>query len=554
MPQPKTAVIYCRVSTSRQADDELPIVSQRERCKEKAEALGAVVVREFEDAGISGRDADGRPAFMAAISFCEENPPTFFITWSTSRFARNRIDAAAYKLRLARKGVDLVFASLDLDRDTDAGWLTEGMMEIFDELYSRQISADTRRSMLKNAQSGYFGGGRAPYGYRAVAATEDPRRRRLAPDAAEAPLVKEIFDLRMQGMGAATIAAHLRARGLRYRGADAWTKDLVLRILHSEAVVGRIVFGRRTRCGDGLQRQTDRDQQTVVQAHPAIIDGETWDRVQRLLAADAPASSGSPHSTHLFTGLMRCGKCGSSLQIETAKGRSRRYSYYRCRSAQKTGGCTAARLPAEDLDEWLADVLCDRIFNPQTMQKLLHELQEQSRQWADSSRASREVVAAQLADVRRRQANLFDVLEECGRDAPNLADMTERLRANKQRIIALEQELDRLGSEAPAAPTLTDDAIAMLADSLIAAARKREDPKRLRAFFGSFVSGIEVFEDQIRVLFDPNRLIPATITAVPSKDGWLPETDTQGTTPAGTHGVAAQLPDRIAFSGRRRKK
>ena len=37
----KTAVVYCRVSTARQADEELPIASQRQRCEERAEKLGA---------------------------------------------------------------------------------------------------------------------------------------------------------------------------------------------------------------------------------------------------------------------------------------------------------------------------------------------------------------------------------------------------------------------------------------------------------------------------------------------------------------------------------
>lgn len=32
----KTAVIYCRVSTARQADEELPIQSQQQRCEDKA--------------------------------------------------------------------------------------------------------------------------------------------------------------------------------------------------------------------------------------------------------------------------------------------------------------------------------------------------------------------------------------------------------------------------------------------------------------------------------------------------------------------------------------
>lgn len=51
---------------------------------------------------------------------------------------------------------------------TDSGWMMESMLEIFDEHYSRQISADTLRSMSKIERGGYFNGGRVPYGYTAV--------------------------------------------------------------------------------------------------------------------------------------------------------------------------------------------------------------------------------------------------------------------------------------------------------------------------------------------------------------------------------------------------
>jgi Resolvase, N terminal domain len=42
----KRAIIYARVSSKRQADDGLPIESQLDRCRAKAMALGAEVVRD----------------------------------------------------------------------------------------------------------------------------------------------------------------------------------------------------------------------------------------------------------------------------------------------------------------------------------------------------------------------------------------------------------------------------------------------------------------------------------------------------------------------------
>lgn len=64
----KTAVIYARVSTARQADDGLPVESQIDQCRAKAAALSAAVLEVFRDDGISGRTSK-RPAFQAALDF-----------------------------------------------------------------------------------------------------------------------------------------------------------------------------------------------------------------------------------------------------------------------------------------------------------------------------------------------------------------------------------------------------------------------------------------------------------------------------------------------------
>jgi len=156
----KTAIVYARVSTSRQADDGLPVASQVEQCRSRAEALGSVVVHEFLDEGISGRTSR-RPGFISALDYCSDHRVDFFICWSSSRFARNHIDAAINKRLLDKMGTKLVFVSQDFG-ETDESWLVESIVAIMDEQYSRSIAKDTRRSMIKNAADGFWNGGHVP--------------------------------------------------------------------------------------------------------------------------------------------------------------------------------------------------------------------------------------------------------------------------------------------------------------------------------------------------------------------------------------------------------
>lgn len=214
MTERKTAIIYARVSIIRQAEEELPIEGQVDQCRVKAEALGADVVKVFRDDGKSGR-SDVRPAFQDAINYCDIFSPTYLITWSSSRFARNRVDASYYKeRRLKQAGVELVYVSMDVDTSTTGGWLLDGVMELFDELYSRQVSADTLRSMVKNAKAGYWNGGTPVLGYESAPAEDNPKRKRLRIVSHEAETVRRIFSMRLDGHGAKTIAIKMNEKGL----------------------------------------------------------------------------------------------------------------------------------------------------------------------------------------------------------------------------------------------------------------------------------------------------------------------------------------------------
>jgi len=99
-----TAVTYLRVSTAEQAqkggeNEGYSIPAQREANLRKAEALDAVVVAEFVDAGESARKAD-RPALQQMLRHVRQHPVTYCIVHKVDRLARNRADDVAIQLAL----------------------------------------------------------------------------------------------------------------------------------------------------------------------------------------------------------------------------------------------------------------------------------------------------------------------------------------------------------------------------------------------------------------------------------------------------------------------
>lgn len=518
----KTAIIYARVSTARQAQKELPLESQIEQCRKKAESLGASVLREFIDEGRSGR-SDERPAFRAAIDYAERAGVDYLITWSTSRFARNRLDAGLYKAALARQGVSVVYASVDIDRETDGGWITEGLMELMDEYASRQNAADTLRSLIRNAEQGYYNGGQVPYGYKAVPDAEKPRKKRLVIDDHEAAHIREIFHLKIEhGLGAKNIARELNERGWLRRG-KRWNTSTVLSALRSETVLGVFVFNRRHRTGE----HKPPEDWIRVKSHQAIIEQAAFDTVQRMLneAAD-PAANGSPLSTRYFTGILRCGRCDGSMQVESAKGRSRRYYYYNCRQAMRGDVCGFGRIRADTLDDYLLGQITDQIINPGAISDLIDDLAQEHEKLSSGTGRHQAALTKQMNTLEQANERLYSLLERGGADMDGAPEILRRIRQNQLKIDKLHNDLDDLRAKAPA-PFDTDqfsadDVAAALHDVIM-----QGSPKKVRAFFGTFIEQITVYEASMEIKYRPSAVFGSQQT--PKKKGWWAVPDLLGT-------------------------
>jgi DNA invertase Pin-like site-specific DNA recombinase len=519
------AVIYVRVSDAKQAEAEVSIPAQIDACQKKAVELGATVLKVYRDEGRSAFTGT-RPEFNAAVDDACRLGVRYFICWSSSRFARNRIDAAMAKHLLDSARVQIVYVSTPIDRETESGWAFDGFMEIVDELYSRRNSADTTRSMLELARAGFFCGGTPPLGYQAAPAADNPKRKRLRINESEAATVREIFALRAKGSGSVAIAEMCNARGMRNRGRK-WSRSTVLALLRNECVIGNTVFGRRPKGSNTLR---PRDEWIIVRSHDPIIDEATWDLVQSLMddAKDA-CKSGSPHSTHPFTGILVCGHCGASLQTTTGKGRTKRYSYYQCRRAMLKEGCTAGRLRADVIDEQLTDAIFDRLFSPKHLREIAEALRERQGAWTRDQAQRRRDLVSRIRDLEQRQSRLFDLLELHGRDAPDLSDMTERLRMNKTAITSLKQEIAAIDATPPPYVGAIDEWAKEIGAGMREVFTTPEAARKARAFYRTFITRIEAKGEDLQIHYEPARLLTQN-GPVPSTVIWLPEHGVLGTT------------------------
>lgn len=514
----KKAVIYARVSTQRQADDGVSMESQIEQCRVKAKALDAEVVQVFRDDGVSGR-TDNRPGFQAALAYCAAHRVNHFVCWSTSRFGRNLEDALKNANLLREWGTKPAYVHQDIDLETDAGWMLGVMTGMMDEIYSRNVARDTLRSMITASRDGFFVGGRAPFGYRIERVG---KRSRLEVDEDQAEVVRKMFSLALkEGLGAQAVALRLNASG-QTRDGKAWGKNSVALILKNPSYCGQRLFNQVKH----KTREAKPDDEVVrVDSHPAIVSKDDFEKVQAMMKDRVPHDvGGTPKSTFAFSGLLRCGICGNALQIRNGTGRSGElYSYYAC-LAHKKGAprCCLKAVRAEAFDTWMLGEILDKVLTVGVVEKVVADIRSNSGQWLQEREARRRALVKEMRETEGRRNNLYDILETQGKDAPNLGDLTARLRTLNESIRGVERALQELEDSTAPDYDLVDVDPAMAVATIREIVRGCAETKKLRALLGTFVQNIAVSNSSVIVEYREDALLRCPTPTVHSGVSWLP--------------------------------
>jgi DNA invertase Pin-like site-specific DNA recombinase len=408
---------YLRVSTTRQAEQDLSIPDQQLQIDTYCRHMGWTLVRVFTEPGASATD-DRRPEFQRMIdaATAADRPFDAIVVHSYSRFFRDSFQLEFYRQKLDKAGVE--FHSITQPAGSDPqGHLIRQVVTAFDEYSSRENAKHTLRAMKENARQGFWNGSQPPYGYRVVEAERRGHKfkKRLELDPAEAEVVREIFRLYRHGcdrrgpLGVKSIAVHLNARGTRNRRGGRFSHKFVHQILTRETYTGCHCFNQV----DSRSRKVkDRTEWIPIQV-PAIIDQVTHAQVRAALAKRNPRKT-PPRIVSgptLLTGLARCASCGGGMTLRT--GKSGRYRYYVCASRAHQGptACRGRSIPMDRLDGLVVDHFCGRVLEPSRLKTLLAELRNQVAGRDDTSHRRLSDLRRELRSLEAARGKLLDAVE-----------------------------------------------------------------------------------------------------------------------------------------------
>jgi site-specific DNA recombinase len=341
--------IYARVSSARQAKDQT-IGSQLAALREHAATSRLDVPEDwvFADEGHSGATL-ARPGLEALRDLAAQGCLDAVLVYSPDRLARKFAYQALLIEELARCGTRVEFVKGPRG-DSPEDQLLVQFQGMFAEYEKAQLMERYRRGKAWRAKSGsvnVLSG--APFGYRYVRKTpETGARYEVVPH--EAALVAEMFRRYADdGAAIAGLRRWLTAEGVRTRtGKERWDRSVIWGMLRNPAYAGTAVFGKTQAVHEpaGLNRTARLAGRTVprqvrVQDRPeaewthipvpALVDEETFDRVQQRLEDNKRFASRNTKVPSLLQGLAACASCGYGYyRTSTTTTARKKIYYYRC--------------------------------------------------------------------------------------------------------------------------------------------------------------------------------------------------------------------------------
>lgn len=340
----KKASLYVRVSTNMQIDkDSLPL-QKSDLANYAKYALDIPEYEIFEDAGYSAKNTD-RPRYQQMMARLRTGEFSHLIVWKIDRISRNLLDFAAMYEELKRLGVVFVSKNEQFDTSTAIGEAMLKIILIFAELERKMTSERVTAVMVSRANNGQWNGGRIPFGY-----AYDKVTKIFSINEKEAATVRAIYDKYEETHSLLQTCKFLNENGLSTRSGIAWNPTTARTMLSNPFYIGNYLYNKHDLSKTNYRLKTNRRPESewilVEDHHVPIVDRERWESVNNQLKANRRSNKDGPRTytrvnTHIFAGILICGKCGSQMcaTIDRERDNGYRPSIYLCSRHRRFNDC-----------------------------------------------------------------------------------------------------------------------------------------------------------------------------------------------------------------------
>lgn len=364
----------------------------------------------FCDNGKTGTDFE-RSGFERMMEEIRQRNVDCIVVKDLSRFGRNYVEVGYY-LEKIFPYLGVRFVAVNDQYDTldkkNGNELVFSLKNLVNDLYAKDISKKISSAIAVKQKNGEFIGALPPYGY--LKSSEDKHKLVIDPQAA--PVVRDIFQWRLEGLGLMQIARLLNQKevpspamyhyqkGHRKKKpseiGSIWNAYGIQRLIQNPVYAGHMAQRKyKKSLSDGLPNtRIKREEWVVVEhTHKAIIDPKTFEKVQKISEQRYKESCAKRRKSHensvkygrfhatenVLKGVLICADCGTKMIRHGRENSSGEADYtFLCRIYRENldkQGCIRKSVREAELKECMVRTLCMITEVTGTFERVCQQLQ-----------------------------------------------------------------------------------------------------------------------------------------------------------------------------------
>ncbi len=412
----RNCVIYTRVSTKEQADNNMSLETQRKACEQYAAKQGYRIMGCFGGTYESAK-TDERKQFNAMLSFVRKSKEevSAIIVYSVDRFSRSGANAIYITEQLKKQGVVVCAVTQPTDATTASGSLQQNIQFIFSE-YDNQLRREKCMAGMKEKLLSGDWMNLPPVGYDMV--RRDGKKEIVLN--AKGKLIRKAFNWRAQGMSNEDVRLKLAAVGWKLssqRISDMLRNPFYCGLIVHNALEGKVIAGKQEKA----------------------VSKELFLLVNGLLAKNSYGYSHKPENEEVpLKKFVLCAGCNKPLTGYKAK--KNQQFYYKC----STVGCNCNRRASEMHKEFKKLIGPYCIKTDDIMQQVIERQMIETYHKLNIDKATaKEEIGRSLAELKKKIERLEEryILEEIDREM--FAKFNEKFLSEKKE---LELEMAKTGN------------------------------------------------------------------------------------------------------------
>ena len=304
----KKCGLYMRVSTEDQAREGFSLPEQRERLETFCKFKGYEIVDYYEDAGISAKTGNHRPAFEELLEDIKNKKCNTIVALKLDRLTRSVYDMEHIMKFLDENNAYLDCANDDINTTNANGRMVARLLTTVSQNEIERTSERTKIGLAGAIKVGHIPH-KSPFGYKREGKI-------LVPDLATKDIIVRVFNLYYEGNSYQTIANLFNKE--KVLGKTNWYDSTIMRILENEIYKGDFVHGKRTK-----------EPVYYSDVVEPIVSKELWESCQ--VQQKKNSRSYKRTLTYIFLQKLCCPKCNRILGGKaTTKKNGNAYFYYYC--------------------------------------------------------------------------------------------------------------------------------------------------------------------------------------------------------------------------------